>query len=97
MGVLDAPNPEQQLASLLIACETQRQELCYLDKLDGLLETWDCQRPEQKGKLADQVRVWLEQKKPALAERNDVVVFTGRNAEAIPASLRRAFDAVFTT
>ena len=30
MEVLDAPNPEQQLASLLIACETQREELCYL-------------------------------------------------------------------
>jgi hypothetical protein len=96
MEVLDAPNPEQQLASLLVACETQRQELCYLDKLDRLLETWDRQHPDQAGKLAEQVRAWLEAKKPQLAERNDVVVFTGRNGTAIPESLRRAFDAVFT-
>ena len=95
MEVLDAPNPEQQLASLLVACETQREELCYLDKLDRLLESWDRQHPEQKGKLAEQVRVWLEKKKPALVERNDAVVFTGRNADSIPLSLRRAFDAVF--
>ena len=95
MEVLDAPNPEQQLASLLIACEQQRQELCYLDKLDRLLETWDRQRPDQAGKLAEQVRVWIEKKKPALAERNDAVVFTGRSGHAIPASLRQAFDAVF--
>ena len=96
MEVLDAPNPEQLLASLLVACETQRQELCCLDKLDRLLETWDRQRPEEAGKLAAQVQTWLENKKPALVERNDVVVFTGRNADAIPAALRRTFDAVFT-
>jgi hypothetical protein len=95
MEVLDAPNPEQQLAGLLIACETQRQEMCYLDKLDRLLETWDRQRPEQAGRLAEQVRVWLEAKKTQLRDRNDAVVFTGRNADAIPDSLRRAFDAVF--
>ena len=96
MEVLDAPNPEQQLASLLVMCEAQREELCYLDKLDRMLETWDRQNPDQAGKLAEQVRVWLEAKKPALMERNDAVVFTGRNPDAIPESLRRAFDAVFT-
>jgi hypothetical protein len=95
MEVLDAPDPEQQLASLLIACETQRQELCYLDKLDRMLETWDRQRPEKAGRLAELVRAWVEKKKPALVERNDAVVFTGRNADAIPESLRHAFDKVF--
>jgi ATPase family protein associated with various cellular activities (AAA) len=95
MEVLEAPEPEQQLASLLIACETQREELCYLDKLDRLLETWDRQRPDRAGRLAEQVRDWLERKKPVLVERNDAVVFTGRKADAIPESLRRAFDQVF--
>jgi hypothetical protein len=97
MEVLDAPNPEQLLGSLLVACETQREELCYLDKLDRLLETWDRQHPDRAGRLAEQVRVWLEKKKPALVERNDAVVFTGRNGDAIPASLRQAFDAIFTS
>ena len=96
MEVLDVPNPEEQLASLLVACETQRQELCYLDKLDRLLETWDRQHPEKAGLLAEQIRTWIEKKKPQLMERNDAVVFTGRNADAIPESLRRTFDAVFT-
>lgn len=96
MEVLDAPQPEQQLASLLVACETQRQELCYLDKLDRLLETWDRQRPDRAGELAEQVRVWLLKKKAALVERNDAVVFTGRNRNAIPDSLLQAFDAVFS-
>src|SRR5947208_7213119 len=76
MEVLEAPNPEQQLASLLVACETQRKELCYLDKLDRLLETWDREHPEQAGKLAEQVRLWLEKKKTELVARNDAVVFT---------------------
>jgi hypothetical protein len=60
-----------------------------------MLETWDRQRPEKAGRLAELVRAWIEKKKPALAERNDAVVFTGRNADAIPESLRRAFDKVF--
>jgi hypothetical protein len=97
MEVLDADDPEHQLASLLIACETQREELCYLDKLDRLLETWDRQHPEKAGLLAQQIGAWIEKKKPQLVERNDAVVFTGRNAAAIPDSLRRVFDAVFST
>src|SRR4051794_24041882 len=45
LQVLEYPDSPHQLHNLLVACETQRDTVLYLDKIDELIDTWNQEHP----------------------------------------------------
>lgn len=92
MELLEHPDAERQLQNLLLLCESQRNSVLFLERLDSFLDAWDARHPEAAGRLAEVLRGWLEQAKERLAGNHTLLVATGREIEHVPSSLRQTFD-----
>ena len=91
MELLDYEDPQHQLENLLRICDAQRESVIYLDKLDKTLELWT--RKEGDGSsFTTTIERWLADAKEKLLEEESVVVFTGRDRDALPDSLLKQFD-----
>jgi SpoVK/Ycf46/Vps4 family AAA+-type ATPase len=90
MEVLDYEDPQHQLENLLRICEAQRSCVVYLDKLDKALVQWS--RSGGDDGLADTLCTWLSGAKHKLLDSETAVVFTGRDAGAVPEKLLNCFD-----
>lgn len=96
LQVLEYPDSAHQLKNLLLACQSQRDTLVYLDKVDELIETWNRDHPEELSRMADQIKEWLDGARGQLIEEGSMVICTGRNASLVPGELRSSFDRVVT-
>lgn len=90
MELVDSDDPSRALANLLRICESQRNSVIYLDKLDKALVAWE--RKQGQDGLAEQLGEWLDRAKPKLLEDECTVVFTGRDRTGVPAPLIEKFD-----
>lgn len=90
MELFDYEEPQRQFENLLRICASQRNAVIYLDKLDKALERW----PAKDGQpsLAQMLEKWLPETHQRLLDDECTVVFTGRDKNAVPASLVQAFD-----
>jgi SpoVK/Ycf46/Vps4 family AAA+-type ATPase len=96
MELFDYDDPKHQLENLLRLCEVQRQSVIYLDKIDKALAQWSGERHGTDG-LAECLEQWLPKSREKLLEDECTVVFTGRDAGAIPAGLVQKFDKTLIT
>jgi hypothetical protein len=90
MELFDNDDPSRALANLLRICESQRNSVIYLDKLDKALVAWE--RKQGQDGLSSQLGEWLDRAKPKLLEDECTVVFTGRERAGVPAVLTEKFD-----
>jgi len=90
MELFDNDDPSRALANLLRICESQRNSVIYLDKLDKALAAWE--RKQGEDGLSTQLGEWLDRAKPKLLEDECTVVFTGRERSGVPAVLAEKFD-----
>lgn len=90
MELFDNDDPSRALANLLRICESQRNSVIYLDKLDKALVAWE--RKQGQDGLSSQLGEWLDRAKPKLLEDECTVVFTGRERAGVPAGLTEKFD-----
>ena len=96
LQVLEYPDSPHQLRNLLVACETQRNSVLYLDKLDELIDSWDREHPNETGRMAGLIEEWLQRSRQRLCDEHSLAIFTGRDASRVPQSLRSTFDRVLT-
>jgi AAA+ superfamily predicted ATPase len=96
LETLDYSDTDHQLHNLLVACESHGKKIVYLDKLDRLIEGWDRQHPELRGRVAATIRDWIRSRHGALQAAGTIVVFTGRDASLVPPDLITACDKVLT-
>jgi hypothetical protein len=91
MELFDNDDPQHQLENLLRLCESQRESVIYLDKLDKALVHWARTHNGDMG-LAGTLEGWLDHAKPRLLDDECTVVFTGRERGTVPESLVQKFD-----
>jgi ATP-dependent 26S proteasome regulatory subunit len=91
MELFDNDDPKHQLQNLLRLCEAQKHSVIYLDKLDKAIVHW-ARTHEGDMALAKTLEEWLPKAKARLLEDECTVVFTGRDAAAVPPSLLHSFD-----
>lgn len=96
LEVLEYPDSARQLHNMLLACETQRQTVLYLDKIDELIGAWNRQHPEDASRLANLLRDWLQTARERLRDEGSLVICTGRDPALVPVDLRSSFDRVLT-
>jgi len=96
LQILDYADSDHQLHNLLVACESHQHKVVYLDKIDRLIDTWDRQHPEHRGRVAATIRDWIRAKRGALQAEGTTVIFTGRDADVVPPDLMAACDKVLT-
>jgi AAA+ superfamily predicted ATPase len=96
LQMLDYADTDHQLHNLLVACESHQHKVVYLDKLDRLIEGWDRQHPDLRGRVAATIRDWIRTRRGALQAEGTTVVFTGREPALVPPDLIAACDKVLT-
>jgi AAA+ superfamily predicted ATPase len=96
MQVLEYPDSPHQLRNLLLACETQRDTVLYLDKLDEMIDTWNREHPEDASRMANMLKEWLDATRGRLRDEGSLVVCTGRDPARVPVELKDSFDRVLT-
>ncbi len=89
MELFDHDDPQRQLENLLRLCESERSMVIYLDKIDKAL-THAARREDVE--FESRLAGWLTESRERLLEDECTVVFTGRNRDAVPASLVEKFD-----
>lgn len=93
MELFDNDDPPRQLENLLRLCASERNMVIYLDKLDkALIQASREGAPEVAARLEE----WLGETHQRLLDDECTVVFTGRDAGAIPQNLVSRFDKALT-
>lgn len=93
MELFDHDDPPRQLENLLRLCASERNMVIYLDKLDKALVQAS---REGATDVATRLENWLGETRQRLLDDECTVVFTGRDAGAIPQSLVDKFDKSLT-
>lgn len=96
LEVLEYPDSPHQLQNLLTACQTQRDTVLYLDRIDALIENWNREHPDEASRMANQLRQWLQSARAQLRSEGSMVICTGRDAKPLPGELCSAFDRVLS-
>lgn len=96
LQVLEYPDSPHQLHNLLVACETQRNSVLYLDKVDEMIDTWNREHPNDESQLASMLGEWLHAARTRLKEEGSMVICTGRDPARVPGNLQESFDSVLT-
>jgi hypothetical protein len=96
LQILDYADTDHQLHNVLVACEAQQRKVAYLDKIDRLIEGWDRQHPDDRGRVAATMRDWIRSERGALQAAGTIIVFAGRDASLVPPDLMAACDKVLT-
>jgi len=89
MELFDHDDPPRQLDNLLRLCASERNMVIYLDKLDKALVQAS---REGANDVVTHLEQWLGDTRQRLLDDECTVVFTGRDAGAIPQSIISKFD-----